>query len=426
MQTDKKREIAGCERAVWKRGIISLNLVCAAHLDPGCLQGDDLPQALEILRKRHPLLGVHLEQDRGRGGEFLVADQTENIPIRVIYGAREGQWRKELAEELQTPFDTGKHSPLARLLLIHSPNETTLVMTVHHCTCDGMSLVFALRDLLSCIGGDADRVLSGLPDEYRFPRCVPLPPLSAPLRVGIAVINSLSGYLPRPVQADRISMERNRVLCWHLDRKTTAALLGACSRNRVTVHAALSTLFLAAQLEVQGSDSPIHRRVYSPASIRGLLQPDPGEEFGLYATDSSLSFSYRPSLSFWHNVRNLQVLLRRSTIPGKLLRLSALVDKLSPRLIDRIVVSAYRKKKLRFGFCLSNLGLMAIPTSYNGIRLKGISPPVFYVQRAEKTVSILTMDKRMYFSFIHRPGRLAENIADAVRDRAMKLLCEQV
>jgi hypothetical protein len=415
-----EREITGSERAVWKRGIISLNLVCAAHLHPGCLREDDLPHALACLQRHHPLLGVHLEQREGR--DLFVRKRTGDIPVRVIHGAEATRWRNELVRELQTPFAGTGHVPLVRLLVVHSPVETTLIMTVHHCIGDGISLVLAIRDLLAFLGGCGDEVdASGV--KNCFPRIFsPDMPAPRPLGAALRVANGLLGFLPPPSDTLRIEMENNRAVCWQLDQETTRAFLRACRENRVTVHAALVTLFLAAQSDIQGGRGAATKRVYSPVSIRRELRPNPGECFGLFATDSSLSRSYHHHIPFWENVRAVQIDLRRSTNLGKILFPLHVVNTLSPHLVDRLVVAMYRRKRLRFGWCLSNLGLLDIPVRYGPIHLYGISPPIFYVQRAEKTVSILTMDNRMFFSLIHRPQRISVDTVDAIQERAMQLL----
>ncbi len=415
-----EREITGSERAVWKRGVISLNLVFAAHLNPGILTAEELSIAWQILQHKHPLLNVHLEQPRK--DVFFVTENTGTVPVRWIADAEDGQWRREALAELEQPFDDLSTSPLARCVLVHSREETTLILTAHHCICDGISMIFLVRDILNCLSGHAERVAESSP-EYICDHMLP-PDLTLPWwqRAAVGAANGIFRRLAFQTKFALVSMQENRLLAWNISRQQTADLLAACKRNRVTVHAAIAALFQCAQAEVQGQDNPIYNKIYTPVSLRHILQPLPGENFGLFAAESYLSHRYDLEKKLWKNAQSLQDAVAKSVTSQKILPLIRVANMLYPPLLDRLVVGMYKKQRLEFGYCISNLGNFSFSGRFGNIQLSGISAPVYYVQRAEKTLSIVTVGGTMFFSLMYRPGILLPETAEAVQRTAMDLL----
>ena len=106
----------------------------------------DLCRALECLKKRHPMLNVSIV----RGGWWsarLEYNQTSGIPLRIIASDDENDLIPIIEAECMERFP--EKGPLARCVLFrHSPSRSTLMLTLDHAIADGMSGVFAMRDLM--------------------------------------------------------------------------------------------------------------------------------------------------------------------------------------------------------------------------------------------------------------------------------------
>lgn len=130
------------ERAVI---MLPLNVVMAARIR-GPLDHANLPAVLGRLRVRHPLLAVRVDLNDD-GTAFFTTEGVPAIPVHVESRESERQWISRVEREIRTPFimETG---PLFRCALIQSTEVSELILCGHHGICDGMSLVYLLRDVL--------------------------------------------------------------------------------------------------------------------------------------------------------------------------------------------------------------------------------------------------------------------------------------
>ena len=414
-----KRKLLGSERAVWKRGAISLNLVVIAHIKGG-IPPAQLKKSWQILQEKHPLLRVHLEQDQQT--EFLVTKGTDDIPVREVTSTADGNWQTEALTELHTPFNNFSTLPLVRSVLVPSGDQVELIITCHHCICDGLSATYLIRDILHCLVGQSEHVQPSSADlllDNMVPPAVKVPVL---IEKGLRVTNFLFGKLKQLDHVASIPMQENRILGWNINKGQTAALLVACKKNKVTVHTAISTIFQAAQYAVQGDKEPFLKRMYTPISVRGKLTQNVADNFGLYASEAYIPCPYNPGKSFWENARDFQNNLRDALTDQKVFSSIIVANTLLPTLLDRLLLYLYKKQTIQFGYIISNLGNLNFPQKYGRLVLKGIHGPVGYVQRAEKTLTVLTVNKEMFFTFTYRPTVISAKTIASIKENAMKML----
>ena len=117
----------------------------------GEISEKDLRNALSCLKNRHPLLNVSIA-GRGWWGARFEYNQASEIPLRIISPKDENDLISVIETECMKKF-SGK-GPLARCVLFrHSQTQSTLMLTFDHAIADGMSGVFAVRDLMLALGG---------------------------------------------------------------------------------------------------------------------------------------------------------------------------------------------------------------------------------------------------------------------------------
>src|SRR5262249_50216032 len=86
------------------------------------------------------------------------------IPLRIVNDDPARRWEAEVAEELATPFDSGR-APLIRAVLIQRAADAAFILVAHHSIADGLSLAYALRDTLDALAGRPLAPLARLPSQ---------------------------------------------------------------------------------------------------------------------------------------------------------------------------------------------------------------------------------------------------------------------
>jgi NRPS condensation-like uncharacterized protein len=415
------RKLTGSERSVWKRGAISLNIVIVAHIQ-GRIFRNELQRAWQILQKLHPLLGVHLEEKGDT--EFLTSANTAIIPVREVIATTDTDWQLEALKELQTPFQNFSNAPFVRSVLMHSDKHCRLIISLHHCICDGLSATYLLRDILHCLSDQDDRVQQSADNllmDNLIPSSVTLPFWQ---KAALKTVNLLFATRkpPKAGSVVEIPMKKSEILAWHISQEQTTSLLKASKKNKVTVHTAIATLFLAAQKIVQGSAKDYYEKMYTPISVRNLLSKNVDTAFGLYASESYVSYRYDTKKTFWQNGQDYQKELKRTLTDQKAFNSILMANALLPAILDRILLNLYRKQTIQFGYIISNLGNLSLAEHYGSLTLDGINGPIGYVQRAEKTLSVLTVNGKMHFTFTYQPEVLTSDTLLAIRNTAMSLL----
>lgn len=169
-----KRRV-GAERTML---MLPFNVVMVARIR-GNVDENSLARVLGQLRTRHALLAVRVVTD----DEDVAWYVTEGVPeFNLEVGPRQtaDRWIERAEEEFKIsfPLDVG---PLVRFTLLHSPEVSELIMCAHHAVCDGLSLVYLIRDILQHLG-QPNRDVEILPEPPPIDgSTVPSPPSINPL-----------------------------------------------------------------------------------------------------------------------------------------------------------------------------------------------------------------------------------------------------
>jgi len=282
------RRLRGVEHALIVEGRASpLNLVVLVGLDGSSLD-TVLPAVLARLQARHPLLRTRI-LGADRRPRFSVEDasrDTRPIPLRTMK-VDETEIRGLVEEEMNTGFDEAS-PPLARALYARgSGSQAWLILTLLHCTCDGVSAGRLVDELLEgCRRELEERPVDDLPDSYDLPS--PLTDLLPPEERGVAGAGKRGAFAMREL-AEELRYRRPpsaagrplppaghaRTLMLSLTRPETEDLVAWCRDERLTLTSVLNAALLHETVRHLYAGRPVKMRAVVWVDLRPHLTPPP-------------------------------------------------------------------------------------------------------------------------------------------------------
>ncbi len=128
------------------------NLPAAVSLE-GSLDADALEHSLEGIVRRHETLRTTFASDGGRPVQVIAAAQAVALPRLDLRGLpaprRRAEVRRLTGEEARRPFDLSRGPLLRATLLQLTPEEHTLLVTMHHICSDAWSMGLFVRELVA-------------------------------------------------------------------------------------------------------------------------------------------------------------------------------------------------------------------------------------------------------------------------------------
>lgn len=219
--------------------------------------------AVDALQTRHPNASLYIDLDEKEIPNFY-RNASAQIPLRVLPG-HETNWEREMEKELATPFNA-KEAPLLRAVLLHQPERAVLLLSAHHSIADGLSLVFAIRDIVRVLSG---AVLDPLP---------PLPAYESLIDLPIAPSSQTDTAAPAPELGPpgvlrEASSAKPRIHHINFAQSLTSRLQERVREEKTTVHGALmaATALAARQRSTFLGDRST--RILSPVNARTALDP---------------------------------------------------------------------------------------------------------------------------------------------------------
>lgn len=282
----------------------------------GDVSEDALREAVAKARLRHTNLRARIVEGED-GALWLTSDGAGEIAVEVIPRESEDHWVRVHHALTQRPFAFDVRPPI-RFVLVHSPAISELLIVCHHIICDGLSLAYLARDILSYLGDPAQEV-EVLPD----PLPVSLETIPAEVSVN-ALVRFFIKRINRKWQADAATFDledyrsiaaaywanfQHRVIPVELTEDQTTALVERCRAESVTVNSALAAAFAGAQVAVLG-EQPYLSKIGVAASLRDRLREPAGEAMGFYAGVVLVDFRYDTGAAFWENARRFHARAR--------------------------------------------------------------------------------------------------------------------
>jgi hypothetical protein len=389
-----------------------VHFAVAAHID-GHTTIPAWRSALDAVQARHPLFSVGIDPREGSAPNFRRVASAP-IPLRIVKDMSQSSWQVEMAKELVTPFDA-QQAPLVRATLVRGTDESMFIFTAHHSIADGLSLSYAVRDILHALCEEALEPLPAKPAQeslvgklqnarYDTGR----PTQSGPQHNGTPVaFRALDDSLPR---IDSLSLSRD----------LTSKLIELCRRERTTVHGALCSALVLAGREVSRSWSNTSIRILSPFNLRKQLGI--AEDCGLFVWAGIVPME-PTSADFWDMARFAKsALTSTQSLESVSFGMAGLNEALEAG-IDVHGASQVLAHAFPCELLLTNLGSLQCGFDCCDLKLKALwGPAVFMGFEGEQTVGVTTTNGSLcllHSSFAPLPGLLQRS------ERLLRAICEE-
>jgi hypothetical protein len=396
----------------------------------GALPVDRLGDAIARLEVRYPLLRARVSQEGGAA--HYITDDVPPLPVRVVERLADDQWLAEAAADMSRPFPLAT-GPLTRLTVVRADGGADLLLNCHHAIGDGLSALYALRDLMRLLGAP-ETVLEPLPELPRILEMAPpqvmarlaqLTPAEWQALLGVGEGGgSQSPILVAPAP-DITTESPLRLLAWALTAEQTVALVARSHEEGASVHSALGAAFMRASGEVEGQGR-WERTVLNPVDIRSRLVVPVGEAFQNFFAGEFAGANCAPDRDLWEVARDLRAALAHVARDERLFGEGLAFQQVLDHLPEGANMDHSALEQRQYDLSLSNLGRVDIPTQYGALQLDALYGPVVNGFERERGLGVITYDGVMRLVYAFREAALLPEEAARICDRAMYWLGQAV
>lgn len=338
--------------------------------------------ALDQLQRRHPNASVHVAVDELGVPRFYRQEDPQPIPLRII-STPDASLEQELERELVTPF-VATQGPLLRAALLRRADTSVILLTAHHSIADGMSLVYALRDLILFLSGETLPTLDLLPPHEQ-------------MMSGVVPAGPPTPTEPAPSYALRAKDEQTPSVRYaQLTQNLTRRLQTLARRNETTVH---GTLMAAASIAARRLNILVERplRIASPVNGRKMLDTAP--EDIILAIGGGVAVVEGATQDFWEIARiaktAVAVTQTRESIAGML----ALLQQAVADQPDMVAVSELMAVGFGSEVLMSNLGRFPLEVAGHFKVEAAFGPAVLSCIAGHQTLGLATANDSL--SLLH-------------------------
>jgi len=398
------RPLSTLERALWLHDQVEPSHFCVSGLIEGATTVKEWRMALASLQQRHPLFRASIQTDQN-GVPFFREEAAPPIPLRIVEGNAEQQLEQEIAREISTPFLSPGQAPLIRAAVLHEKKRCIVILAAHHSIADGISLAYAIRDLLQALAGNALKPLPVPPSHEELLGIVEDPADSATSGVAGSVKPEFFKLVPR-------------VASILLSRKLTGGLRERAQLEGSSVHGALlaSIVFAAKELAV-ASDRP-QLNLASPISTRKLLNQ--GDICTMLTDIAIQDLSFPESGDFWELARHIKNDLAPQASLERIAGSRMEFRRIFANAPDGETTIQSIRQHMRPDFVLSNLGDPGLETQAGRLRLEAVWGPAILmgIREDQQFLGAATANGRLsllYSSYTPIP-RLLETIESTLAE----------
>ncbi len=431
----------------------------------GNISGEKLKNSILKAQKRHALLRVRIKREKD-GEVWFTSEDIKDIPIEIIQRKSDNHWIEIQSDLYKIPFKFLER-PAIKFVLVQSPSISELIICCHHIICDGMSLAFLARDILTYLG-NSNLEVDVLPDPVSMDKNNMPKDLSLSGVVKFAVNKINQKWANDKIIFNQEDYENisqaywanftHRIISIELSKSETSELIDRCKTEGVSVNTALSTAIMGAQIIVQGKKSH-NSKIAIASNLRDRLQVLPGEAMGYYASAITLKYKYNMKIGFWKNARDLQEKVKPLYINEHLFKesllwahldpgiLEALVYKMAGKLVqpnyskyeklsnyskkNDVILSMLKKEKMDsfsniiLGAAATNLGNLDFPEQYGELKLDRLmmNPGgAFPLAMVNVVLGAVTTAGKLSLIIEYAEERLEEPIALKIKEELLKLL----
>jgi NRPS condensation-like uncharacterized protein len=405
------------ERLMYVDGQTPVNCVITARLRGNITRGD-LESALEKIQCKHPPLRASAIEKDGQS-YFELNSCPAKIPIRVVERHSDEDWRTITVAEWKTPFNMGQ-GPLIRVVWIRSEEVSELMLTGHHCICDGASLIAIFREILAVID-QPDIQLTPYQPFQSLQDLIPQEVLSdRKLAVMVRVKAALFRLFALTIKTVKANPAGEHYLIyWRANAKESLALTQRCKMEGTTPYAALCVAFLLAFRRVNGAK--FKNKMMCPVNIRKFITTIGADMMFNYAPTVPLGLSNDPQQEFWSLARRL-----KQSMSTKIDKLNAYEHLMAAEQLHSSIpklISLLRKSKGSYDFAFSNVGRIDIPENYKAFQVESFLGVTVAVPWRNATTLITTHFRGLTdVAFVSNDGFLGYAEAVAIKEEAVNML----
>ena len=453
------REVTNLERIYFWTPYSNVSMITRIN---GNVSPEKLRLAINTACKMHPLLGVRIIFDEDNNAWF----STDNVPqpsVKITPRVSNTQWFEELQHEITIPFDL-EQGPMIRFMLVHSEKVSELVIICNHSICDGMSLAYLVRDVLSyCVNPEKEIEVVPPQNMIDFLPKKGFSISSIMMRLFISQTNRKWKKKPYTFKyEDSVALQnaywdKNRfnTVILELDPNKTRDLSKRCRENGVTVGSAVNAAFIAAHEAIKGPFKKNQKQVWIPFDLRRHAKEEIGDVFCLCVGAPSFQYTYNSKKPFWENVSILhnEIHKRVEKLDSEALEVlnfhPTLTDALSSFApFAKVVPEAYTQtenltrflndeKNIVFSFAkkaehmvpgtiASNLGRLNIPETYGDLKIDRMVFLPVMSNSVPLTLGGVSIGDKLVFSLIYpEPKNSSSSITPEmiqIRNKALEYL----
>ena len=413
------RLLTPSEHLIWLLGCDRPTNVVLSATIKGAINVNQITEALGWIQYRHPLLRTRIVIDPQQQPR-LVSEGVPTLPLRVIERQNEEQWLTEISAELLSPF-LWSEQPLARVVLLHSPDVSELLVTYHHIG-DGLSGAYLMRDIWCEITK---------PGSYRqpLPEIPPidqlLPPVFSDGQKDAVDFDRFVEVDPT-IQLDEAFHERLHLLHWDFSSEETNKLVTRCRLEQTTVHGALCAAFLLSLRQEINSSKETVLKCLSPFNLRNYLTVAVGENFGEYIARVVTSHSFNQQTQFWDLARQVKYQINQAVVEQKIYEGGSKAKSFLNTKPDKIKVRQYAKNISSSDIVITNLGRLEIPVHQGGLELEKLYFTVTGFRHQSIIVAIATIAGKMCVTFRYQESLIPSVSAQRISLEAVEKLRQAV
>lgn len=412
----KERPLLFLERTLVGDGTEPFNGVFAIRLK-GHILREELIAALAKLQAKYLQLQIAIAKMDSGQPYFFIPTNSKPIPLLFKEWQNPDQWQEEALAGLRLKFNV-EEGPMFHVSCLSNETRSDLILSFHHCICDGGGGVLLIRELLTFLDGRVsaihkqERLLSVediIPEVVRhntFNR-LKTSMLSGLLKTAL----SLSAVFTPTKNKIKLTRKQDYLLHSKLNSEQTVAWISLCKKKGVTVNTALGLLLLNAYENLLG---PIAKnKVSCPVDIRKFAKQITADQLFSFGMVLTLSRKKTGKSTFWQEAAILQAQVDKQMKALKPYEFLMTFEKLHSALTNMIKMLTYGKVGNDLMF--SNIGKIPLQKDYQHFSLETVFSPMVIGPFANPSTMICsTFDNELDFSFVSNEGFLSQGEASRI------------
>ncbi|MCG8483349.1 MAG: condensation domain-containing protein, partial [Clostridia bacterium] len=314
----------------------------------GLILESELESALLTASKKHVLLNSCILVNEEKQASYHIK-QTMKPDIRLINHDEDINAIRKKA--LKKTFDI-ENGPLIRFYIVDDNHKSKLLICCHHAICDGLSLIYLIKDIVNIIIKDDYDIEDNckkeltvidnrvIPDSVKngFITKLIMKRIDKSVeKTDITITDDMMNEIHREFWLEH----KNEIITLDLLEEDTHKIISESKKNGVTVNSTMVTLFIKAQQTLLKPKSYSNNITIS-VNFRDYMAQTPEDTVGFYASAVRPQLDYSEKKSFWENAKMINKKIK-SLINEKSVFESQVIGLFNPKFIDALVLAMFNQ-----------------------------------------------------------------------------------